>query len=78
MQYLFQFIQLNAGAIINILGTIIIFIGIGPYPSGFGGSTTGNDGKTRSIAYINHPQLLIIGLVCLFFGFVFQLQLPKM
>ncbi len=67
-----NFLFTIGGLVISGFGSFFLAISFGKFRKEFGGSTTGTDGKTYSIAYLNRPSLFKIGLWFLLAGFVFQ------
>jgi len=71
-----NFLVLNAGIILNLIGTIMIALSFGSYPNKSGAPyTTDIKGKGKKyIAYFNYPGLFLAGLVFLGIGFCLQLK----
>ena len=68
-----NFIYINLGVILNLLGTILIALAFGKYPKD-GAPYTEEKGEKKYIAYFNYPYLFWLGILFLSVGFLFQLR----
>lgn len=64
----------DIGLTLNIIGTLLIAFAFGKFPKGFGGTTSGDDGKEYNFTYIVHPLWFKFGVGILLFGFLIQLS----
>lgn len=69
-----EFICLNLGIILNLVGTFLIAISFGSYPDKKTAPYTAENGKRKYIAYFNYPYFFWAGLALLFVGFMFQIK----
>lgn len=67
----------DIGLVLNIIGTLLIAFAFGKHPKGFGGTTSGEDGKEYHFSYLVHPLWFRIGVGILIFGFLIQLSLVQ-
>jgi len=65
----------NLGAILNILGTVIVAISIGTNPSDGSSPQIGGDKGLKDIATVNYPRWFKVGLLLIILGFLFQLEI---
>jgi hypothetical protein len=75
MKNIIDFVCLNGGGILSIIGTILVAISFGPFPQKDAAPHTfDNHGGKKYIAYFNYPKMFYLGLILLILGFILQLR----